>query len=232
MNSFTENDPVVKAESIHARPAKFMFAQAFDAPKPTKKTADFEVEIAALRQEIATAEARGFQAGQEAGYQAAREDALVLLNARINSVLEQMGANSQTLLKSVDEQRVEVERDAIDLTLTISRTLARHVLARYPLTEIEALASQCLSAVRNAPHLVVRLAPDLVEEIEQRLKRLAFERGFAGRLVVVGAPEMVSGDCRIEWADGGMSRDQAEIESDVTQAVIRYLQSRSDGDAA
>ena len=31
--------------------------------------------------------------------------------------------------------------------------------------------------------------------------------GFAGRLVVMGDPEIVPGDARIEWADGGIVRD-------------------------
>ena len=33
-------------------------------------------------------------------------------------------------------------------------------------------------------------------------------RGFEGRLVVLAEPEIAPGDCRIEWADGGVVRDQ------------------------
>ena len=41
----------------------------------------------------------------------------------------------------------------------------------------------------------------------------ARERGFEGRIVVLGEPDMNAHDVRIEWADGGIVRDQARIEA-------------------
>ncbi len=38
-------------------------------------------------------------------------------------------------------------------------------------------------------------------------------RGFEGRLVVLAEPEIALGDCRIEWADGGVVRDAAKTDA-------------------
>jgi hypothetical protein len=38
------------------------------------------------------------------------------------------------------------------------------------------------------------------------------EKGFEGRLVILGEPEIVRGDCHIEWADGGILRDRKALE--------------------
>ena len=62
------------------------------------------------------------------------------------------------------------------------------------------------------------------------LSEIAERSGFAGRLVVLAAPDMVVGDCRIEWADGGATRDQAALQVAIGDAVERYLAvRRADG---
>ncbi len=44
-------------------------------------------------------------------------------------------------------------------------------------------------------------------------------RGFEGRLVILAEPEIALGDCRVEWADGGVIRDRAAIEAAIDDAV-------------
>lgn len=221
MNSFTDNTRTA------ARPAKFMFGTEFGAPKEIKKPVEWEAEIERLKQEVEAAEQRGFAAGREAGYASAKEDADSIAQARLAGAMEQIAASASSVFTTMDRQREELERTAIDLAITTGKSLARTLIARSPMTEIETLVGNCLAAVRAAPHLVVRTAPDMVEEVEQRLKRLAYERGFQGRVVVIGAPEIHMGDCRIEWADGGMVRDQNEIEAGINAAVRNYLEARS-----
>ncbi|HXW28667.1 MAG TPA: flagellar assembly protein FliH, partial [Xanthobacteraceae bacterium] len=53
--------------------------------------------------------------------------------------------------------------------------------------------------------------------------------GFEGRLVVLAEPEIAAGDCRVEWADGGMVRDRAAVERSIDDAVNRYLGARPGG---
>ena len=48
-------------------------------------------------------------------------------------------------------------------------------------------------------------------------------QGFDGRLVVLAEPGLKAGDCRIEWADGGMTRDRDATEAAIGEAVARYV---------
>ena len=52
----------------------------------------------------------------------------------------------------------------------------------------------------------------LVEPVDALMQRMARERGFEGRLVILGEPDIAPGDVRLEWADGGVVRDRARIE--------------------
>jgi flagellar assembly protein FliH len=80
-----------------------------------------------------------------------------------------------------------------------------------------------LSHVRSAPHVVVRLAEEILEPAGGRLKTVAEQRGFASRLVMLPAPELKPDEVRIEWADGGVERDRTAIEERIAEAVSRYL---------
>ena len=44
--------------------------------------------------------------------------------------------------------------------------------------------------------------------------------------MVVAEPEIALGDCRIEWADGGVVRDSAKTDRAIGNAVGRYLGAR------
>jgi len=74
---------------------------------------------------------------------------------------------------------------------------------------------------------VVRVADGLYEEACGRLKEIADRSSFTGRLIVLADPEVAVGDCRIEWADGGSTRDRAAVEQLIAEAVDRYLSARS-----
>ena len=39
-------------------------------------------------------------------------------------------------------------------------------------------------------------------------------------------PEMATGDCKIEWADGGVVLERAAIEAKINELVGRYIASR------
>ena len=80
------------------------------------------------------------------------------------------------------------------------------------------------------PTLLGRLGGDCGRsEPVARCDGRARTRGFEGRLVVMGENELAVGDCRIEWADGGLVRDSAATEAAITQAVDSYVALRRGG---
>ena len=54
---------------------------------------------------------------------------------------------------------------------------------------------------------------------------IARAHGFPG-LVVLGEPSVAVGDCRIEWADGGINRDAGLADGAIGEAVARYISAR------
>ena len=74
--------------------------------------------------------------------------------------------------------------------------------------------------------MVIRVNDSLHEFARDRINEIAQHRGFEGRLVVLAEPEIAPGDCRIEWADGGLTRDKTATDNLITEQVSRYLAAR------
>src|SRR5262249_6028801 len=126
-------------------------------------------------------------------------------------------------LKTVEDR---FEAEAVEVAVAVARKLAPSLIARQPLAEIAALATECFNELLKAPHVVVRVNEGLYASARENLEDIARARGFEGRLVVLGEPDIPLGDCRIEWADGGLKRDRAATEAAITEAVERYVIAR------
>ncbi len=122
------------------------------------------------------------------------------------------------------EARLETE--AVEVAVAVAAKLAPELIAREPFAEISALANECFHQLVSAPHIVVRVGADIYEDAKDKLEEIARAKGFEGRLAVTSDAAMASGDCRIEWADGGVNRDQAATLSAIDDVVGRYVTAR------
>ena len=74
----------------------------------------------------------------------------------------------------------------------------------------------------------MHVGADIHEAAKAKLEEIAQARGFEGRLVVHADPQLAPGDCRIEWAEGGVNRDEAAILATIEELVGRYTAARLD----
>jgi flagellar assembly protein FliH len=198
---------------------KFLFDRDFGPAAEVKAPAVPAVEHATA---LAEAEARGYRAGINAAEAQARTEAerrQALAFERIANGVEQLRAS----LKRVEDI---FEAEAVEVALAVGRKLASDLIAKEPFAEITALADQCFREMISAPHIVVRVNTELYSDAKQRLEEIARARGFEGRLVVMSEGDIAPGDCRIEWADGGLKRDRAATEAAIADAVGRYIAAR------
>jgi flagellar assembly protein FliH len=202
-------------------PAKFLFDVDFAAPDKKDKPVT-PAEIAA---KIAEAEARAYRAG----YDAARHEAKVESDRRAALALEEIAIAIKGIAARINGIENRMETEAVDVAVAVARKLCAELIVREPLGEITALVSDCFSHLVSTPHLVVRINDSLYEGARAQIERLAAHAGFEGRLVILAEPAIATGDCRIEWADGGVVLDRAAIEAKISELVGRYLASRNEG---
>ena len=81
-------------------------------------------------------------------------------------------------------------------------------------------------AGRRAAHRRARQRRALCHRARKSSRTSSAPRSFEGRLVVLAEPDIALGDCRIEWADGGVKRDSAAAEAAISEAVDGYIGAR------
>lgn len=197
--------------------AKYMFDEDFaTGAKPTMTVVEAE-------RRRADAEAVAHRQGFAAGLAQAQGEA----NQRIATALALIGDGLSRLDHALTGIEVRLETEAVEVAVAVAAKLAPQLIAREPFAEISALANECFHQLVTTPHVVVRIGADIYETAKDQIEEIARARGFEGRLAVTCDAAMAPGDCRIEWADGGVIRDQTATLAAIDEVVGRYVAARS-----
>jgi flagellar assembly protein FliH len=203
-----------------AAPAKFLFDMDFSAPDKSRERPATPSEIA---QKVAAAEARAYRDGYEAGQREAKAES----DRRTALALEEIKLGIQNIAARFSGIETRMETEAVEVAVAVARKLCSELIAGEPLAEVTGLVSDCFSHLVATPHLVVRIHDSLYEAARERIERLAKQSGFEGRLVILAEPGIETGDCKIEWADGGVVLERSAIEAKISELVGRYMASRN-----
>jgi flagellar assembly protein FliH len=197
--------------------AKYLFDKDFAASdKPTITLVEHE-------RRRADAESQAYRKGFAAGQAQAKTEAAEHVASALGLIADSLDRLHRALVGI--EARLETE--AVEVSVAVAGKLAPELIAREPLAEISALATECFRHLVATPHVVVRVGADISDTAKHKLEEIAKTRGFEGRLAVHSEAAMTPGDCRIEWADGGVVRDRDAIRATIDEAVVRYVAARS-----
>lgn len=214
----------MNTSSASTASSRYLFDLDFDAENRVKEEVEVEPMISLYEHEaqMAALERKVRTEAHEAGRQEAIEqgaNALTEETQRLTSVV-------QTMLSRLDTEIGLREEGAVRIAVSAAKKLARRLLNQEPVGEVENLFRSCLAPMFDASHLVVRMNADHVDDVRERLEAIAAAQGFDGRLIFMGEEDFAPGDTRIEWADGGLARSQAEIEKSIDDLVAGYLAAR------
>jgi flagellar assembly protein FliH len=200
---------------VSAQPAKF----TFDLDLGRRQEKNRLLTESAMARLIAETRDAGFKEGYAAGEQSDTAKAARQLATAANDLGDRVAA----MAAEIDDARKLTMAEAVDLAATIAKKLAAALIEHQPMAEIEELIAECLASIDRAPHLVIRCNVQLADAVRDAAAARVQTSGFAGRLVVMGDPEIVPGDCRIEWVDGGLVRDQASLMRQIDQRIAAFL---------
>jgi flagellar assembly protein FliH len=197
--------------------AKYLFDEDFaTGEKPT-------ITLVEAERRRADAESLAYRKGFSAGQAQAQGE----VAQRIASALAVIADGLDRLNCALSSIEARLETEAVEVAVAVAGKLAPELIAREPFAEISALATECFRHLVTTPHIVVRISADIYETAKEQLEEIARARGFEGRLMVVSDAAMAAGDCRIEWADGGVNRDEAATLTAISEVVGRYVAART-----
>jgi flagellar assembly protein FliH len=168
-------------------------------------------------EDLAAAKAEGFAEGvahTNEGHERATSESLRAIANLMQMTLGRLSEEAQSL-----------REDAAEIALTAAKVIAGSALDAFGDEAVADIVSKAVEQLRDAPRLVVRVAPELAETIEGRLIDCARQAGFYGEIVVRGDPDAASGDCNLDWGDGAITHNRAAAFEIITQAGQDWLAS-------
>lgn len=204
---------------MRAAPAKFLFENDF-TPGGGEKKPLMTLDDHAAR--LKAAEAAAFARGVAQGAAEARAEA----EQRTLAIIERIASAMSTLDQQLNTVEAKFETEAVEVAVAVAKKLAPELVATEPFAEIAALAIGCFRNLVKCPHVVVRVNDALHETARAALDEIVRRLSPDTKLVLLAEPEIAPGDCRIEWADGGIDRDSAAVAAAIDEAVARYINAR------
>jgi flagellar assembly protein FliH len=193
--------------------AKYLFEEDFaTGQSPTMSVVEAE-------RRRADAESQAYRKGFAAGQAQVQEEGAQRAAAALTVIADGMAR----IERGLSGIATRLETEAVDVAVAVGAKLAPELIARQPFAEIGALATECFRHLVKTPHVAVRVGADIYDAAKDKLEEIARGSAFEGRLVVLADSALAPGDCRIEWADGGVARDRATTETTINVCVTRYL---------
>ena len=208
--------------------SKFLFETSFDvdaAPAPARAEAVAPAEPVAppppsySEADLAAARSDGYARGRAEGEAVARAAAEQAAAAALAGIAQTLPGMAQ----QIDEGLAAASKLMLETTLAALRRLLPELGRRGGLAEIEGLLQQTITHLREESRVAVRLNESQLDHLRHRLDAVAQSAGFEGRFVLLADEAIAPGDCRIEWADGGVERVAARVWTDIEAAVLRAV---------
>ncbi|MBS0535835.1 MAG: flagellar assembly protein FliH [Proteobacteria bacterium] len=199
-----------------AAAAKFMFDEDFaTGEKPT-------ITVVEAERRRADAESVAHRQGFEQGQAQTRAEQ----NERIAHALTVMAEQMSRLDAQLGAIEARLESEAVHVAFAVASKLAPELIAREPFAEIEVLAADCFRQLVATPQITVFIGADIYDSARSKLEEIAQARGLESRLSILSDAAMAPGNCRIEWAEGGIVRDRDATLKAIEEAVNRYIAAR------
>jgi len=197
--------------------AKYLFDEDFaSGAKPT-------ITLVEAERRRADAESVAYRNGFAAGQAQAQSET----SQATASALARIADGLTRIERALEGIETRLESEAVEVAVAVASKLAPELIAREPFAEISALATDCFQQLVKTPHIAVRIGADIHDMARSLLEEMARMRGFEGRLVVEADAALAPGDCRIEWSEGGVTRDRAATLAAIDEVVARYIAARN-----
>lgn len=208
------------ATTSMSQPEKFDFGTVFEGPAEENPfNAGKDKEPVWTEDELEREKAEAYASGLAAG----QADALQGIEQRIADAVQAVMDRSQRMIEELETVQAGLENEAKHLAITAGTRIGSEMLAQMRRQEIEAIVSDALSLLSTQPHVVIRVHEDLLDGFKQRFEAIAQQGGFAGKLIILGEPDFDRSDCRVEWAEGGISRDAGALASQIDEIIARHM---------
>lgn len=170
------------------------------------------------------------EAERQRAYESGKVDAVALAERATAAALKDLAMAASAALQTLDAEQKAIRRDAALLALAAARKIADAALTQFGEERALAAIEQAMDTLRHGPRLLVRVPQDAAERLKPMIEAMAEEHHYAGKIVVRGEAGLAAGAVAIDWTDGVVRLDPAEIADRIDTLIAATLAGADTGD--
>lgn len=222
-------DEFGEAGGGRARPAN-SDADAWDEGRAAAEGEDAETEEvdappapSFTEEELEAAKTAAYDEGRRDGLEAGRAEVQQEIDAQIADLLEVVAERVAPLAERQKQAHERASALMAKIAHDVFERLMPAYVQRYGDEEVLGLIADSLANLQDVGRLSVRVAPEAVDALAERLEQTVRLAGFEGKLSVIADPAMARGDAALDWGSGGAERRYKDIWAEVERAVDRAI---------
>lgn len=206
---------------------KFLFETSFDKERSERAKAAAAAKAAAEQPPAPTFSEEDLEAARQAAFAEGKAAGLAEAEGaqakRLAEAVEGLPPLFARLGEQISAEADALRRETLEAALTVVRKIFPQLARDHGLEEVRAVIDACLERLRDEPRMVIRCADADLDALRASIEQSAAQSGFEGKLVFLADERLASGDLRVEWADGGAERDQADLWKEIDAVIARAL---------
>lgn len=172
--------------------------------------------------EMEAAKAEAFQRGVQHGLDEAKKGLESVLVDLIDRALQSV----HVLLQNETARMHGMQETALRTTMASLKKFWPELLKNGGMAVCEKVLRETISTYPDETRIVIRVHDSLLDAVIQRLPQIKEQEAFNGKVIVIAESTLLPGDCKVEWADGGLEmlgRDLAQRLDDAMTRIVATL---------
>jgi flagellar assembly protein FliH len=165
------------------------------------------------------------------GYERGRNDAVAQAERRTAAALEAIADAASGVLTRLDVESQAMRTEAARVAMAAAQKIAGAALEAFGLERAQRAVEAAMDTLRHQPRLVVKLPPDMAEQLKPRITEMCETHAYASAVLVRAEPGLKHGEVVIDWSDGVITMDPADAAKRIEELIDAALSATDEAHA-
>jgi flagellar assembly protein FliH len=158
-----------------------------------------------------------------AAYERGKQDVLAQAERDSAKAVQALADAAAAIVSRLDSERALMREEAARIAAAAARKIAGAALDQFAPDQAQGAIEAAMDALRHQPRILVKLAPATAEALRPRLEAMRDAHAYAGAILIRDDANMKAGAVTIDWTDGVISIDPADIAARVDALIDAAL---------
>lgn len=181
--------------------------EEFAVSEPEVKTYSEEEMSEKIKAAEQDAYERGFKTAQES------------IDSTVASLLENINNKLMTMVADSSNLTCELQQQSFELAQAVMTKLVPTLTEENAVEIVKGFISENFNNFKKEAKLSFYIHPDIISYVQETIAKLANSYDFEGKIALHKDPTLKTADCRIEWENGGIERNTAELSGRIEEIL-------------